>query len=196
MYKKYFFFTIFIVISITLLSCSKQQSSSEMKLSGPLAISNEVRVYPIAQVSPPVKGKATDFSWTNDGKKVKFSEVSKGKVVLLNFWGTWCGPCKRELPDILQISKSMSDKGLLVIGIALEKGDDQNANFTKVKSFAQKQGLTYINIIGNMEIIEAYGGIGSIPQTFIIDKDGKIIETMVGMRTKEEFLASINRVLK
>ena len=77
-------------------------------------------VYTLKSVSKATKGKAIDFTW-NDGKKdVSFSQYTRGKVVFLNFWGTWCGPCRREIPDIIQISKDLKDKDFVVVGIALE----------------------------------------------------------------------------
>ncbi|MGA2296971.1 MAG: TlpA disulfide reductase family protein [FCB group bacterium] len=157
-------------------------------------------VYGIESVSKVVAGKATDFTWKADGKIYTFSEFTKGKVVFLNFWGTWCPPCRREIPDIVEISKDLANKDFVVIGIACERpGSDLATNISNVKSFADAKGIPYqlfTTASDNRALSEAYGGIQAVPTTFIIDKQGKINETLVGMRSKDEFMQSINRVLK
>lgn len=195
MRKIYTLVTIIAVI-VLVVSCTEQKPETNIKVAGLIANPTELRIYPIANVGKPIKGKPADFSWTEGSQTISFAEITKGKVVLLNFWATWCGPCRKEIPDIIQISNSMSSKGVMVIGVALEKGKDANLNISKVKTYAEKQGIPYINIIGNESIMEAYGGIGSIPQTLIIDKAGRIAETMVGSKSKEELMESINRALK
>ena len=191
-------YTLAAVLSVMILviACSEQKQEIIIKDKGPVANPTELRIYQIAAVGKSVKGKPADFSWSDGSHTVNFSDVTKGKVVLLNFWATWCGPCRAEIPDIIQISRSMESKGVIVIGVALERGKDANLNMSKVKTYAEKQNIPYINIIGNQSIVEAYGGIGSIPQTLIIDKAGRIAETMVGTKTKEEFMESINRAMK
>jgi thiol-disulfide isomerase/thioredoxin len=155
------------------------------------------KVYAITGVLPAEKGKATDFTWKDGDKTIKFSEFTKNKVVFLNFWGTWCGPCKREIPDIIQICKDLTDKDFVIISIATE---GPNLSFdqakSRVKKFAEDKGIPYMIFISNKEIQESYGGIPSIPTTKIIDKGGNVIETIIGMRDKETFMQSISRVLK
>lgn len=117
----------------------------------------------------------------------------KGKVVFINFWGTWCPPCRREIPDIIEINKELSGKDFIVVGIAMERASDP---ISQVQSFAEKNGINYINFINIPELSEAYGGIPAVPTTFIVDKNGNIAEKIVGMRDKAGFMQSINRVLK
>ncbi len=152
-------------------------------------------VYNIKEVKKAVGNKVADFTFDQNGKTVSFAELTKGKVVFLNFWGTWCPPCRREIPDIVAISKELQGKDFIVIGIALEKGQPEN-RISKVAEFAKSNSITYNLIIGNQEIAQAYGGISSVPTTYIIDKDGTIGETIIGMRDKESFLKSINKFLK
>lgn len=146
-----------------------------------------------------VKGSdnAQDFTFELNGKTHSFLEYTKGKVVFLNFWGTWCPPCRKEIPDIIEIYKENKDKDFIVMGVALERpGGDPVA---KVKSFATSQGINYINFVGNQQIISqlvnAYGGIQGVPTTFIIDKSGKIHRRIVGMRSKSAFMNEIKPVL-
>lgn len=134
------------------------------------------------------RGKAVDFTWTENGKEKSFADLTKGKVVFINFWGTWCPPCRRELPDIIEIANEKKD--VVFIGITLER--TRNAA-DKVKAFAEKQGIPYRLFMGNQDIVTAYGGIPSVPTTFIIDKKGNVNEKLVGMKSKGEFLSAIAR---
>ncbi|MCK5742509.1 MAG: TlpA family protein disulfide reductase [Chlorobi bacterium] len=161
------------------------------------------RVYEIQKVAKSAGTKTiTDFTWKEGSKTVSFAKYTKGKVVLLNFWGTWCPPCRKELPDIVELSKEL--KNFVVVGVALE---DQRASVSKkrqtVIEYATKKNLPYINLVGNNTIIKelaaAYGGkngISGVPTTFIINKNGKIVEKIVGGRSKADFLKAIKRHLK
>lgn len=168
-------------------SCSESQAETNSKSSTP--------VYQIGQISTPKSGHLVDFKFNQDGKERSFAELAKGKVVFLNFWGTWCGPCRRELPDIIEIGKDLKGKDFMIVGIALERESPLDAA-KKVAAFGAEKGIEYINFIANENIKDAYGKIPSVPTTFIIDKNGKIIEKIVGSRDKATFMAAINRVLK
>lgn len=151
-------------------------------------------VFNVESVTAAGYGKAADFTWTQDGKKQSFKELTKGKVVFLNFWGTWCGPCRRELPDIVEINKELSGKDFIIVGIALERS---SAALESVRKFAKANNLTYINILDNdkRELSKAFGGISAVPTTYIIDQDGKIAQRKQGMGTKQQFLNLIKKVL-
>ncbi len=146
-------------------------------------------------IVPARPGNIVDFIWVQDGKEIKLSDFVKGKIVLLNFWGTWCPPCRREIPDLIDVHQEGLDKDFLVVGVTLER-DIENAE-TNVKEFAKSRGIKYLNIIDkDQSIARAYGGINAVPTTFIIDKKGKIVETLVGARTKQDFIDAINRARK
>ena len=158
---------------------------------------SQASVYKITSIQKGVKGKASDFTWEENGKTMSFSEITKNKVVFLNFWGTWCPPCRREIPDIIKIHKELQGKDFIIIGIALERGGTVESNFHKVKKFTKSQGIKYMNFIdGGHRLAKAYGGIRSVPTTLIIDSTGNISETLVGTRSYNAFMQSINRVLK
>ena len=125
-----------------------------------------------------------------DGKTVNLSDF-KGKVVILDFWATWCPPCREEIPSFIQIQKEFSDKGVVVVGIAL---DEEGAKV--VKPFAKKKEINYPLVIGKTSTTEDYGGIEGIPTTFIINADGKIVGKHVGLTTKAEFLKELAPLLK
>jgi len=151
-------------------------------------------IYSISTVSEPVKDRAVNFSWKNEkGKKINFAEYTKGKVVFLNFWGTWCPPCRREIPDIVSIGNDLKDKDFVIIGVAMERGSKPEK---KLAAFMEANEMNYHNFLANSELKAAYGGISAVPTTFIIDKKGKIVEQIVGMRSKEAFMKSINKVIK
>lgn len=156
------------------------------------------RIMKINKVTPKEKGKAQDFTWEENGKTVSFLEYTKNKVVFLNFWATWCGPCRMEIPDIVKIDKDYSGKKFVVIGVTLER-DMANA-MTNVKNFAQSKGIQYLNFIAPQELQQslanAYGGISGVPTTYIIDNTGSVNEVIVGARPYHSFKQSIDRVLK
>lgn len=161
------------------------------------AASESAKVFSIETVTAGSDSKVADFTFKDGGKTVKFSELTKGKVVFLNFWGTWCPPCRKELPDIARISKEIGGKDFIVIGIALERGDDVAENVKKVADFAAKNDLAYYNFIDSKrELQKVYGGIRAVPTTFIIDKNGKIGLAHEGMDSYDGFMAKINKVKK
>lgn len=141
----------------------------------------------LVQVSKP----AIDFTFEVDGKEVKFSEYTKGKIVFLNFWGTWCGPCVREIPAIMEIQKEMA-KDVVVIGIACERRPNDKP---KVVQFADKKGLNYLNFMRHSDLEAYYGNIAyngpriaSVPTTFLIGKDGFIVGFKKGGQSKQAFM--------
>ncbi len=150
------------------------------------------RVFSVETVSKRVGTKAVDFTWKEGGKTVSFSEFTKGKVVLLNIWATWCGPCKRELPDLVALSNELAPKGVVVFGISVDQKDDR---LQLVKTFCERMGIPFTNIIDNLQIADAYGKIQSIPTTFIIDRQGNVVQRITGLQSKEAFLAALQKAM-
>jgi len=107
--------------------------------------------------------KAADFALTNlEGKTVTLSDF-KGKVIILDFWATHCPPCIQEIPDFVKLYNKYKDKGLVIIGVSLDRGDVE-----KVKRFCQNKGVNYPIVIGNYEVTKNYGGIISLPLSLLI----------------------------
>ena len=148
-------------------------------------------VYPVETVTKRGEGKATEFTWKAGGKVVSFTEHTKGKVAVLNFWATWCGPCKKETPDLVALSKEMS-KDVVVVGVSVDQADNTP---TIVQNFAEKFSIPYVTIIDNSKIAESYGAIQSIPTTFIIDASGRVVQKIVGLQSKAQFEAAVKRAL-
>ncbi len=123
---------------------------------------------------------APDFTMQGiDGKNITLSE-HKGKVVILNFWATWCPPCKMEIPDFIDLHDKYADSGLVIIGAAVDEPE-------KVKNFYKDYKMNYKVGIAHQQMAMNYGGIRGIPTTFLIDKKGNIAKTYVGFRPKEVF---------
>ena len=150
-------------------------------------------VYTISNVVKGAKNSIPNFDFTMNGKKMNFKDFSKGKVIFINFWGTWCPPCRREIPDIIKINEELNGKKFMVVGMASERVADPVA---KVAEYATANGLNYPNFIITKELVDAFGGLEAVPTTFIVDGNGNIVEKIVGMRDKETFMAAIKRVLK
>ena len=134
---------------------------------------------------------APDFTReTLDGKSFQLSAL-KGKVVLIDFWATWCPPCKAEIPHFKELYDQYRKKGLEVVGIALDAGGEK-----EVAPFARENQINYPLVATDaQQLAEAYGGVRGIPTTFLIDKQGKIAKKYVGYQDKELFEKEIQALL-
>jgi thiol-disulfide isomerase/thioredoxin len=119
-----------------------------------------------------------------DGAAVA-SDQFRGKVVVLDFWATWCAPCKAEIPGYIALQKKYGADGLVIIGIS--KDDDGPKRQQTVKDFVEKHGMNYAIAFSNDDIEAAFGGIDAIPTTYIIDRDGNISSKKIGAMRTEEF---------
>jgi cytochrome c biogenesis protein CcmG/thiol:disulfide interchange protein DsbE len=137
------------------------------------------------------KGKpAPDFVLKDvNGQTVKLSDF-KGKVVLLNFWATWCGPCKIEIPWFMDFEQKLKDKGFAVIGVSM---DDEG--WEVVKPYVEAKKLNYRVVIGDEKLSTAYGGVESLPTTFLVDRTGNVTATHIGLVSKSEYQNEIESLL-
>ena len=125
-----------------------------------------------------------------DGRTVRLSDY-KGKVVLLNFWATWCGPCRMEVPWLIEMQRDNKDRGFEVLGVSM----DDNG-WEDVKPFLAEMKINYRVMIGNDETAQDYGGVESLPTTFLIDRDGKIAVVHVGLTSKKDIQDGVEQLLE
>lgn len=134
-------------------------------------------------------GNAPDFELSDIyGNSFKLSNL-KGKVIILDFFATWCPPCVAEIPGFNSLVDEYKSKGLEIVGVSL---DDK---VSTVKDFAENKNMKYHLIMGNEKIVKDYGGITGIPTTFIIDKNGNIVNKHIGYVEKEDFEKEIKGLL-
>jgi peroxiredoxin len=140
---------------------------------------------------PNMKGQlAPEFALQSlDGKTVHLSDF-RGKAVLLNFWATWCQPCKIEMPWFAELQRQYAPEGLQVIGVAMDEASPED-----IGKFAKDLGVNYPVLVGKEEVGEAYGGVQFLPATFYIGRDGKIVDKVFGLRGRGEIESAIKKAL-
>ena len=136
-------------------------------------------------------GKAApDFDLQSlEGKSVKLSDF-RGKAVLLNFWATYCGPCKIEMPWFVQMQNEYGPQGLQIIGIAMD-----DASTEDIAKFAKDLGVNYPILLGKESVGQSYGGVGVLPTTFFIDRNGKVTAREFGLQSRSVFVDNIKKAL-
>lgn len=139
---------------------------------------------------PAKRNPAPDFELKDaGGKPVRLADY-KGKVVLLNFWATWCGPCKFEIPWFIEFQKTYKDRGFTVIGVSLDE-----EGWEVVKPYLEAKQVNYPVVIGSEEVDQKYGGIEALPTSFLLDRDGRIAATHVGLVSKSQYEDDIKKLL-
>jgi len=123
------------------------------------------------------------------GNQISLSDF-KGKVVVLDFWATWCPPCVKEIPHFIELYEQYKDRGFAMVGISVDRG-----GISVVKSFAQKHRVNYPILMADGQVAKAYGGITYIPTTFVIDAAGNIRQKYVSYQDKAVFEADIKKLL-
>jgi thiol-disulfide isomerase/thioredoxin len=174
-----------LLLPIILVSCSRDHSATPSKP----AVSN---VSELTSVSPR-ENRIANFSWKDStGKTVDFDSF-RGKVTLINVWATWCGPCRKELPDLIALHGEFSGRGVKMIGIS----QDRISNAVEeVRSFVKEHGIPYQVVMSNDDLETAFKNVRMLPTTFIVNDSGAIVQTFIGAQTKETFSQALLAALK
>jgi thiol-disulfide isomerase/thioredoxin len=136
------------------------------------------------------ESRAPEFALTDlQGQTVRLSDF-EGKVVLIDFWATWCGPCRMEIPHLKELYNRYSEKGFVLVGISLDQ-----AGPGVVRPFVDKNQIPYPIVMGDQQTANAYGGVRSIPTAFLIDRQGRLVKTYVGYKPLETFVADIEPLI-
>lgn len=138
----------------------------------------------------PVLGAAPEWRLTKiDGTELSSADL-KGKVVVVDFWATWCPPCKEEVPGYIAMQKAHEAAGLVIVGVSLDqKGPPV------VREFAEDYGINYPLVMGDQEVVAAFGGVQAIPTTFLIDREGQVRHRKVGMMDAADYEALVASLL-
>jgi thiol-disulfide isomerase/thioredoxin len=148
----------------------------------------------------PMKGKpAPAFTLVDlDGKKVSLADY-KGKAVLLNFWATWCGPCKLEMPWLVKLRDQYKAQGFEILGIESDNFDTDPKALASYKEGVAKSakalGVDYPILLEGDTISKPYGGLDGLPNSFYVDRNGIVVSQITGLADKDEIEANIKKAL-
>lgn len=138
----------------------------------------------------PVLRKAPDWTLKDvDGRDVKASDF-KGKVVVVDFWATWCPPCRKEIPHYVAMQKKYADRGLVILGFSLDE-----LPAAEVKAFGEKMGINYPLLMADATTAEAFGGIEGLPTAFVLDREGNVRHVKLGLADGAAYEALIASLL-
>jgi cytochrome c biogenesis protein CcmG/thiol:disulfide interchange protein DsbE len=182
----------------------RQQQAEKTAASGVQATLEKGETADAMLTSSPLLGKpAPEFKLEDlSGKPVTLADY-KGKALLINFWATWCGPCKLETPWIVELRNQYADKGFEVLGIDSE-GDDLKADdkdgFAKQKEsvakFVKLEKMPYPVLLNGDSIANQYGGLDAMPTSFWVDRNGKVVASQMGITSKDDMEEKIKKALE
>ena len=143
-----------------------------------------------ATLSAQVGDPAPAFSLKDKDGKTWSLESLRGKVVVLNFWATWCPPCRAEIPDFKKVYSKYRDKDVEILGVSLD-----HKGWKVIEPFLEQWEINYPVVLGGSEIARDYGNVRSIPTTFIIDRDGTVVDSHVGAMNEDMLVKLFEKYL-
>jgi thiol-disulfide isomerase/thioredoxin len=142
---------------------------------------------------PPLGSQAPDFELKvlgSNGKTMQLSSL-KGKAVIVNFWATWCEPCKIEMPWLVELQKKYGPQGLQIIGVAVDDSEEKI-----ISAFSHKMGVNYPVLQGTEKVADLYGGVDGLPTNFFLDRSGKVVDRVLGLVSESVIEDAIKKSLE
>lgn len=201
--KRFAFVIALMIVGISMMLWAGWHNLRERRLAMQRAQENHVTLTPAqgsggsAQTSDGpelnLRGKAAPafMLTTLDGKKVSLSDY-KGRPVLVNFWATWCAPCKLEMPWFEQFHTQYAPQGFEILGI---DEDDDRTGKDEIAKAARKLGVTYPILLTDGKVAPRYGGIDYLPMSFYVGRDGVVVEETAGLGSKDQIEANIRKIV-
>src|SRR5216683_2757936 len=181
-------FTVLVLIGATVYA----DRATRVKPTGPAKYTEQANVKPVGEPAPEVTFKDLD------GKDATLNQY-KGKVVLVNFWATWCDPCYVEIPWLIEMQQKYAAKGFTVLGVAMdEEGKSAVTPFLAKERFdvnGQKLAMNYPIVLGNDDVADKFGGLLGYPTGFLITRDGKVVKKFQGLTSFDEIAKAIESQL-
>ena len=176
------------VLVLSLTACSRQAETPKTAVSATPAATP---ASPAKVAALPVLGPAPAWSLKDVHGLPITSEQFKGKVVVLDFWATWCGPCRQEIPGYVDLQRKYGKDGFVVVGVSLDQAGPK-----VVEDFVKKFAVNYQMVMGDEAIQTAFGGMDAIPTTFLIDRAGQVRDRKVGAEPAEEYEKKVKTLLE
>jgi thiol-disulfide isomerase/thioredoxin len=167
---------------------SKQPDAANVAANG----TGQSTPQPAQSPGSPAKGSVApifELKSIPDGKSVALASF-RGKAVLLNFWATWCGPCKIEMPWLVDLQKKYGPQGLQIVGVAMDDTDDK-----EIADFAHKMGVNYLVLKGTEKVGDLYGGVEGLPMTYYLDRSGKVVDETLGLASESAIEDAVKKAL-
>lgn len=182
-------FVLFVIVAVTVVLFVGKRMSHDGQASANASVAS--MLHP-AEQGPVAGNLAPDFDLKvldGGGKTMKLSSL-RGKAVIVDFWATYCGPCKIEMPWFVELQKKYGPDGLQIVGVAVDDAGEK-----AISDFTKKMGINYPILIGTEKVADQYGGLDGLPTTFFLDRSGKVIDRQLGLISESVIVDNIKKSL-